>query len=108
MPQNRRGWIQEMGRLWSSRTEWEAGSSGEGPRRGVEKSGGPGSIGGRFLCGTPVVSVPLRVTYPLDGGSHFDLLRDNPRLSWMQTRLFCGMLLRLPGWLLRKVFGNHT
>lgn len=61
-----------------------------------------------YWRGTPVVSMPTRVTYPPDGVSHFKLLRDNLRISWMHTRLFCGMLLRLPGWLLRKVFGNHT
>ena len=61
-----------------------------------------------YWRGTRVVSMPTRVTYPLDGVSHFDLLRDNLRISWMHTRLFCGMLLRLPGRLLRKISGNHA
>lgn len=32
--------------------------------------------------------VPTRVTYPLDGLSHFDALKDNLRISRMHTRLF--------------------
>lgn len=40
--------------------------------------------------------VPTRVTYPADGLSHFDALRDNLRISWMHTRLFFGMLPRIP------------
>ncbi len=46
--------------------------------------------------GAAIVELPTRVTYPLDGVSHFDLLRDNLRISWMHTRLFFGMLRRLP------------
>ncbi|MFO0635026.1 MAG: glycosyltransferase family 2 protein [Nannocystaceae bacterium] len=38
-------------------------------------------------AGTPVVNVPTRVRYPDGGVSHFDLLRDNLRISWMHTRL---------------------
>jgi len=46
--------------------------------------------------GAAIVELPTHVTYPLDGVSHFDLLRDNLRISWMHTRLFFGMLRRLP------------
>ncbi|ANI31761.1 acyltransferase [Yersinia entomophaga] len=46
--------------------------------------------------------VPTRVTYPADGLSHFDALRDNLRISWMHTRLFLGMLRRLPQLLTRR------
>ena len=46
--------------------------------------------------GIPIVSCETRVTYPADGVSHFHLLRDNLRISWMHTRLFFGMLSRLP------------
>ncbi len=46
--------------------------------------------------GTPVINRPVGVTYPKDGISHFDLVRDNIRISLMHTRLFFGMLLRLP------------
>jgi hypothetical protein len=37
-----------------------------------------------------------RVTYPLDGVSHFDVLRDNVRISRMHAKMFFGMLIRLP------------
>ncbi|MBB1202104.1 glycosyltransferase family 2 protein [Enterobacteriaceae bacterium 89] len=46
--------------------------------------------------------VPTRVTYPADGLSHFDALKDNVRISWMHTRLFFGMLPRIPSLLMRK------
>lgn len=54
-----------------------------------------------FWRGVPVQSVPTRVTYPSDGVSHFRMLRDNLRLTWMHLRLIAGMCLRLP-WLLRR------
>jgi glycosyltransferase involved in cell wall biosynthesis len=52
-------------------------------------------------------AVPLRwlatsVTYPLDGISHFRLVRDNARMVAMQLRLLCGMLVRLPTLIARK------
>ena len=40
--------------------------------------------------------IPTRVTYPQDGLSHFDALKDNVRISLMHTRLFFGMLPRMP------------
>lgn len=46
--------------------------------------------------------VPTRVTYPADGLSHFDALKDNLRISWMHTRLFLGMLPRIPSLLSRR------
>lgn len=46
--------------------------------------------------GTAIVQMPTRVTYPVDGVSHFDVLRDNLRISRMHARLFLGMLWRLP------------
>lgn len=46
--------------------------------------------------GVPIVNLPIRVHYPLDGVSHFQLWRDNLRISAMHTRLFFGMLWRLP------------
>jgi glycosyltransferase involved in cell wall biosynthesis len=49
-----------------------------------------------YWDGTPLVQVPTRVRYPSDGVSHFDMWRDNLRISWMHTRLFFGMLHRLP------------
>lgn len=46
--------------------------------------------------------VPTRVTYPQDGLSHFDALKDNLRISLMHTRLFFGMLPRIPSLLFRR------
>jgi glycosyltransferase involved in cell wall biosynthesis len=54
-----------------------------------------------FWRGVPVINLPTRVTYPRDGVSHFDVWRDNVRISRMHARLFFGMLRRLPIWLLR-------
>lgn len=53
--------------------------------------------------GVPVRNRQTRVTYPLDGISHFDVWRDNLRISRMHAKLFFGMLLRLPQLLSRKV-----
>ena len=39
---------------------------------------------------------PVKVSYPEDGISNFNLVRDNLRISLMFTRLCIGMLLRLP------------
>ncbi|MGH8444613.1 MAG: glycosyltransferase family 2 protein [Solimonas sp.] len=55
-----------------------------------------------FWDGLDVLSLPTRVTYPSDGVSHFDVLRDNLRISRMHARLFAGMLWRLPMLLARK------
>ncbi|WP_423194277.1 glycosyltransferase family 2 protein [Cupriavidus sp. H18C2] len=53
--------------------------------------------------GVRIVNVPTRVTYPADGVSHFQALRDNVLISRMHTRLFFGMVWRLPRLLWRKV-----
>lgn len=50
----------------------------------------------------PIVNKPVSVTYPMDGVSHFRLFRDNVEISWMHTRMFFGMLLRLPKLLKRQ------
>lgn len=57
-----------------------------------------------FWLGVPMENLATRVIYPENGLSHFDLWRDNLRISWMHTRLFFGMLGRLPLLLWRKVF----
>lgn len=53
--------------------------------------------------GVAVLSIPVPVRYPLDGISHFRLVRDNLRISRMHTRLFFGMLRRLPALLARRL-----
>ena len=55
--------------------------------------------------GLEVRNLPTRVTYPLDGVSHFQLWRDNVRISKVHARLFFGMLWRVPRLLLRRVRG---
>ena len=55
-----------------------------------------------YWRGVPFVAVPSRVIYPDEGTSHFRLWQDNARISWMHTKLFFGMLLRLPLLILRK------
>ena len=52
-------------------------------------------------AGVPVRNVATRVRYYADGISHFALLADNARISWLHTRLVAGMLPRLPRLLAR-------
>jgi glycosyltransferase involved in cell wall biosynthesis len=53
-------------------------------------------------AGLAIVNLPVTVRYPPGATSHFRLLRDNVRISWMHTRLFFGMLVRLPRLLGRR------
>ncbi|SHM36683.1 glycosyltransferase family 2 protein [Vreelandella subglaciescola] len=53
-------------------------------------------------AGQPLRNLPVRVHYPDDGVSHFAPWRDNLQISSMHTRLFFGMLWRLPRLLGRK------
>lgn len=55
-----------------------------------------------YWQGLKVINLPTRVTYPSDGVSHFRMWQDNVRISWMHTRLFFGMLLRMPQLLRRR------
>lgn len=52
--------------------------------------------------GMPLRNRETRVTYPLDGVSHFHAWRDNLHISRMHAKLFFGMLVRLPMLLLQK------
>ncbi|NQD35548.1 glycosyltransferase family 2 protein [Permianibacter sp. IMCC34836] len=57
----------------------------------------------------PLQFLPLAVTYPLDGVSHFKALRDNLMISRMHAGLFFAMLPRAPLLLrrrLRRVFST--
>lgn len=51
----------------------------------------------------PVENIATRVTYPPDGISHFDMWRDNLRITRLHTRLFFAMLPRLPLLLWRRL-----
>ncbi|HEY9547679.1 MAG TPA: glycosyltransferase family 2 protein [Solimonas sp.] len=57
-----------------------------------------------FWADVDVLSLPTRVTYPSDGVSHFDVWRDNLRISGMHARLFAGMLWRAPRLIGRRLF----
>lgn len=57
-------------------------------------------------AGGALAQCPVRVHYPRDGISHFALWRDNRQISIMHTRLFFGMLLRLPRLLARRLRGR--
>jgi glycosyltransferase involved in cell wall biosynthesis len=46
--------------------------------------------------GVPIINIPTRVTYPVDGVSHFRMFRDNVFISCMHARLLFGMLWRMP------------
>lgn len=47
--------------------------------------------------GVPVINHSVAVTYPQDGISHFQALRDNVRISCLHARLFILMLARKAG-----------
>ncbi|HEX3675563.1 MAG TPA: glycosyltransferase [Rhizomicrobium sp.] len=55
-----------------------------------------------YWAGIAVAAAPVQVRYPQGNFSNFDVLRDNVRLSALQTRLFFGMLLRSPVLLFRR------
>jgi glycosyltransferase involved in cell wall biosynthesis len=53
-------------------------------------------------AGAPVENVPVRVSYPTGGLSHFDVVRDYPAMAATYARLWAGMLSRAPGLLRAK------
>lgn len=55
-----------------------------------------------FWSGIAVRFAPVAVTYPADGVSHFDMLRDNIRIARMHSAHFLLMLRRLGAWRLRE------
>ncbi len=61
-----------------------------------------------FWQGVSVEFIPTRVIYPQDGISNFRALKDNIAITKMHSRLFLGMLLRLPRLLGRKFSSNHS
>ena len=60
-----------------------------------------------YWQGTPSYFIPTKVIYPKDGLSHFDVWRDNLRISWMHTRLFLSMLPQIPSLLARRFNRQH-
>lgn len=59
-------------------------------------------------AGVDFLFVPTRVVYPENGVSHFRMWHDNLRIAKMHTRLVCGMLVRLPMLLTRKMLGRRV
>lgn len=55
-----------------------------------------------YWSGGKVQNIPTKVHYPTNGVSHFRGLQDNWLITKMHTKLFFGMLLRIPQLLLRK------
>lgn len=55
-----------------------------------------------FWAGVPVISEPVKIYYPSDGISNFRMIRDNAGISGTYTRLFLGMIPRIPYLLCRK------
>jgi predicted LPLAT superfamily acyltransferase len=53
-------------------------------------------------AGIPLTAVPVGVRYPDGNFSNFEVVRDNVLLSLLQTRLFLGMLRRLPRLVFRR------
>jgi len=51
----------------------------------------------------PMRWIPTRVSYPLDGVSHYRMWADNVLMTLLHVRLVIGMLLRLPMLLSRKL-----
>jgi predicted LPLAT superfamily acyltransferase len=49
-----------------------------------------------YWAGAEFIAVPTKVIYPEAGVSHFDMVKDNIKISLMHSRLFFGMLLRFP------------
>lgn len=55
---------------------------------------------------TALMYLPVNVTYPKDGLSHFHVVRDNVRIGGMFARAFFGMVPRSPLLLARKIAGH--
>ena len=59
-----------------------------------------------YWRGVDIRQIETLVTYDANITSHFDVLRDNLRISLMHTRLFFGMLIRFPK--LLKIRKNYA
>jgi glycosyltransferase involved in cell wall biosynthesis len=56
-----------------------------------------------YWYGVRIINVPVPVSYPTDGVSHFRIWRDNFQISAAHTRMFFGMLWRAPMLLWRNL-----
>ena len=57
-----------------------------------------------YWLGVPIKFISTRVHYPENGLSHFNVFDDNVLISLMHSRLFFGMLIRLPKLLFGKMY----
>lgn len=57
-------------------------------------------------AGVRLRNVPVAVTYPEDGVSHFRPLADNLRISWMHTKLFVRMATSFPIIIWSRIVGR--
>lgn len=57
-----------------------------------------------YWQGLSIINQPTKVKYPLDGVSHFRMFHDNYRISLLHSKLFFGMLGRLPFLIKRKFY----
>lgn len=71
------------------------------PAVGLRMDFDPDIIVQLYWLGLDPVNLPVRVTYPIDGISHFKPI-ENLYLSKMHARNFFGMLMRLP-----RLIGRH-
>jgi glycosyltransferase involved in cell wall biosynthesis len=55
-----------------------------------------------YWQGLSVKNIPTNILYQDDIPSHFNVVKDNIRISWMHTRLFFGMLPKIPRLLTRR------
>lgn len=55
-----------------------------------------------FRAGLPILTIPTRVSYPTDGVSHFDMVRDNLRLAATYLRLLAELPLAVPSIVLAR------
>ena len=60
-----------------------------------------------YWNGVNVRMIPVRVVYPTENFSNFKMLTDNWQISCMHTRLFFGMLARIPSLLRRRDRHSH-
>ena len=51
------------------------------------------------------INIPTKVIYPEQGISHFDVWRDNLGMTKAHSRLFAGMIIRLPKLIINKFKG---
>ncbi|HVC37869.1 MAG TPA: glycosyltransferase [Gammaproteobacteria bacterium] len=60
-----------------------------------------------YWAGTECIFLPTRVHYPKDGISHFKMLADNARMTWLHIRLLLGMFPRIPKLVYRNLTRNR-